>query len=545
MKKSLLILLAILVVAAGLRLYKLGSVPVSPDWDEAALGYNAYSILKTGRDEYGTRLPLTLRSFDDYKPPLYVYLTVPSVAAFGVSVFATRLPSAVMGVLAVLGTYFLARELLRDKKNDTVPLVAAFLLAISPWHIQVSRVAFETNVGDSVTIWAVTTFLVGLRKRMLLPVSALLFGLGMYSYHSERVFLPLMLLLLIVSQWKRLFTKENRIALFTSVVIGLIFAVPLIPILFGENGLLRLKATSTFTDTTNLLVRDIPKLERDQKAGDVLGLILDNRRVVYVKTLIWGYLSHYSPEWLFLTSDNPRHHAPDMGLMYVWEIPFLLFGLFVAWKNLKGWPRILLFGWFLLAPVPAAPTTGLPHAIRTLNFLPTHQIFTALGIVAVVSALVRKRGFFALAAVYTIFILFNFAYYLDMYFVQQNPENSQYWQYGYRDAVALTEKLKPNYQKIVVSTTLDQSYMFFLFYTKYDPALYLAHGGTKSGSFEEVRNSFDKYEFRKIVWSQEKRDGTVLYVGDPKDMPHGNVGNIKFLNGTPAIELADRPNGAE
>lgn len=545
MKKSLLILLAILVVAAGLRFYKLGDVPVSPDWDEAALGYNAYSILKTGRDEYGTRFPLTLRSFDDYKPPLYVYLTVPSVALFGLSVAATRLPSAVMGVLAVLGTYVLVRELLRDKKNDTIPLVAAFLLAISPWHIQVSRVAFETNIGDSVTIWAVTAFLAGLRKRIFLPVSAFLFGIGMYSYHSERVFLPLILLLLIVSQWKRLFTKENRTVLFSSVVIGLIFATPLVPILFGENGLLRLKATSTFTDTTNLLARDIPKLDRDRKAGDVLGLILDNRRVVYAKTIIWGYLSHYSLEWLFLTSDNPRHHAPDMGLMYVWELPFLLYGLYWAWKNMKGWPRILLIGWFLLAPVPAAPTTGLPHAIRTLNFLPTHQIFTAVGIVAAVAALVRKRGFMVLTALYTVFILFNFAYYLDMYFVQQNSENSQYWQYGYKDTVALTEKLKGSYQKVVVSTTLDQSYMFFLFYTRYDPSLYLAHGGTKSGSFEEVRNGFDKYEFRKINWTGEKRDGTILYVGAPQDMPHGNVGNIKFLNGDPAIELADQPNGAE
>jgi len=135
-------------------------------------------------------------------------------------------------------------------------------------------------------------------------------------------------------------------------------------------------------------------------------------------------------------------------------------------------------------------------------------------------------------------------YYLDMYFVHQNPENSEYWQYGYKDAVRLTEKIKDKYDKVIVSTTLEQSYMFFLFYTKYDPLKYLASGGTKSGSFEEARNSFDKYEFRKLNWSSERRDGTILYVGDPKDMPHGNVANIEFLNGKPAIEMADQPNGA-
>lgn len=379
------------------------------------------------------------------------------------------------------------------------------------------------------------------------PVSAFLFGVGMFTYHSERVFLPLMLILLLIIFAKQVFIKKNSGAVIASAVVGILFIILLFPVLFGENGLLRLKATSTFTDTTNLLARDIEKLERDNKNGDILGLILDNRRVVYAQTVVYGYLSHYSLEWLFLTSDNPRHHAPDMGLMYIWELPFLLYGIYWVGRHMKGPIRIVLFGWFLLAPVPAAPTTGLPHAVRTLNFLPTFQIFTALGIMGIITAnkhFLKKAAVYTIYAVYGSFILFNLLYFRDMYFVQQNLEDSQYWQYGYKDTVALTEKIKSKYQKVVVSTTLDQSYMFFLFYTKYDPALYLAGGGTRSGSFEEKHNGFDAYEFRPIHWSQEKRDGTILYVGDPKDMPHGNVGNIRFLNGKPAIELADAKNGA-
>ena len=539
MKKTFWILLVIIAITAGLRLYKLGDVPVSPDWDETALGYNAYSILKTGRDEYGTFLPLTIRSFDDYKPPLYVYLTVPSVALFGLSVWSTRLPSALMGILAVLGTYFLVKQLVKDK--GTIALLSSFLLAISPWHIQFSRVAFESNTGVTMNIWAAAAFLAGLKKRIFLPISAVLFGIGMYAYHSERVFLPLLLLLLAVTCRKKLFVKENKTAIVASLVIGFIFAIPLFSILFGSNGLLRLKATSSFTDQTNLLARNIVQLERDQKNRDFLGLILDNRRIVYAKTVVSGYLSHFNLKWLFLTSDNPRHHAPDMGLLYFWELPFLLYGIFKVWKQ-GGVMRTVLIGWLLIAPIPAAPTTGLPHAVRTLVFLPVFQIITAIGLVHAVSG-VRYRMNLG-AALYSIFILFNFLYYLNMYFVHQNPENSEYWQYGYKDTVALTEKLKDRYDKVVVSTRLDQSYMFFLFYTKYDPAAYLAHGGTKSGSFEEVRNSFDKYEFRRIDWSRERRDGSILYVGDLQDMPHGNVGNITFLNGKPAIELADQPNGA-
>ncbi|MCX6793778.1 MAG: glycosyltransferase family 39 protein [Candidatus Gottesmanbacteria bacterium] len=540
MKKTIIILSFIMLIASGLRFYKLGEVPISPDWDEAALGYNAYSILKTGRDEYGTFLPLSIRSFDDYKPPLYVYLTVPAVALFGLSVWSTRFPSAIMGVLAVLGTYFLVKELLKKNKYA---LLSAFLLAISPWSIQFSRIAFEANIGVTLNIWAVTAFLAGLKRRIFLPVAAVLFALGMYAYHSERIFLPLLIIILVFVYRRELFVKEHTKSLIFSVILGIVVVAPLIPVVFNQTALLRLRGTSSFTDKTTLLARDITKLEADQRVGDRIGQLLDNRRIVFAKTVAAGYLSHFSFKWLFLTGDNQRHHAPDMGLLYLWELPFLLYGIYRVLKYMKGPMRAVLVGWLLIAPLAASPTTGLPHAVRTLVFLPVFGVFTAVGIVDAIR-LKRFLSYVVVAGV-VLFAVFNFAYYLDMYFIQQNPEISEYWQYGYKDAVAFTQKIKAKYQKVVVSTTLEQSYMFFLFYTKYDPSIYLAGGGTQSGSFEEANNHFDKYEFRKIDWPNERRDGTILFVGDPKDMPHGNVMNYTFLDGKPAIEMADQPNGAQ
>ena len=73
-------LLFIFLLAGLLRLWGIGAVPVSLDWDEAALGYNAYSIYHTGRDEYGKFLPVILKSFDDYKPALYAYTIIPFIA---------------------------------------------------------------------------------------------------------------------------------------------------------------------------------------------------------------------------------------------------------------------------------------------------------------------------------------------------------------------------------------------------------------------------------------------------------------------------------
>src|SRR3989344_3038162 len=95
------ILIAIIIFAAFLRFYKLGSFPVSLYWDEAANGYNAYSIVKTKSDEYGTKLPLLFKSFNDYKLPGYIYTDAIVVKLLGLSEFSVRLPSALFGTLTV------------------------------------------------------------------------------------------------------------------------------------------------------------------------------------------------------------------------------------------------------------------------------------------------------------------------------------------------------------------------------------------------------------------------------------------------------------
>ena len=112
-KIELVLFVAIVLVASFLRLWQLGHVPPSPDWDEAALGYNAYSIKETGKDEYGEPFPIILRSFDDYKPALYVYFVIPFISLFGLDIFAVRLVSALFGIATVIVVYFLIHELTR------------------------------------------------------------------------------------------------------------------------------------------------------------------------------------------------------------------------------------------------------------------------------------------------------------------------------------------------------------------------------------------------------------------------------------------------
>jgi len=576
----ILVLFGIVVLAVVLRFFQLGNVPPSPDWDEAALGYNAYSILKTGRDEYGVFLPRELRSFDDYKPPLYAYLAIPPIALFGLTVWAVRIPSAIMGVLAVIGTYIFVYQLYKNsnsKQQETnkhqatkskrlknwclnivwdseigtwdlptkIALLSSFLLAISPWHLQFSRIAFEANIGLGLHILGLAAFFSGLKRPGWLVISAFLLGLSLYAYHSERVFVPLLVLVLGIIWRKELFVIRRHV--FIAVIVGLITVLPLVPLVANASAMTRLRGTSPLSDQTALLKRTVEKIEADRAQGDFIGELLDNRRIVYAHTLFDGYISHFSLKWLFLTGDNDRHHAPDNGLLYLWELPFMLWGLVRIWQK-GGNVRNVLFSWILIAPVAASPTGGTPHAIRTLVFLPAFQIFTACGLIQVmlyISQALKKVGLRRIITgsaicIYAIGIVGTTVFYFHMYYAHMNREYSQHWQYGYKEAVAFARERYSRYEKIVVSTALEQPHMFFLFYTKYDPARYQAEGGTSSGGFKEYRNTFGKFEFRPIrSWEKELHDGSVLYIATPREIPHGAMQSIRYLNGAEAIRIAE------
>lgn len=513
-----IILIVIIVLAFFLRFYELGKVPASPDWDEVSLGYNAYSILKTGRDEYGKFLPLVFRSFDDYKPPLYVYLTIPAIALFGLNVTAVRLPSAILGTLTILFAYFLIRELFAQHKyREKISLISVFLLAISPWHLQFSRVAFETNTALFLNVAGASFFFLGRKKPFLWLFSVLFFALAPYAYHSARVFTPLLIIGLVIF-YKEELLKRIKWTFSLTLLIFLI-ELPLIFILMSPEGRLRITGVSIMSDQTNVLRRDIQKIEEDHQNNSSIFSLLHNRRITYGLKMVDGYLRHFDLRWLFLDGDNKRHHAPDMGLLYLWELPFLLIGVYKLFFSVKNSNKKFIFWWFLIAPLPSVITTELPHAVRTLCFLPTFQIFTAIGII--VSWEIIKSGKIIIKAFslcYLLFIIFNIYFYFHQYYQHLNYETAKYWQYGYASLVNLVRKEYPKYEKIVVSKKLEEPHMFFLFYLKYDPDKYLREGGTTRGGFASDFKKFDKYEFRPLEEEKENFNGKTLFIGTPREL---------------------------
>jgi 4-amino-4-deoxy-L-arabinose transferase-like glycosyltransferase len=453
----------------------LGKVPNSLDWDEVSWGYNAYSILHTGRDEYGAFLPLSFKAFGDYKQPVYVYADVIPVKLFGLNAFSVRFPNALLGTLSIIFVFLLVYELFRKRSYPkTVAFLAMFFFAISPWHIQFSRVAFETVVGLFFVLVGVWLFLRGyhLQKKWYFFAAAFFLAISAYSYHAEKLFTPLLVVGLVF------FAKDyflNHKKLF--IVFALCF------IFLNSFWLLDSRTTARgtsvlFTSEQTQLLK-ISVIETDQDIADhqKIFTILHNRRIIYAETFLENYLNHFSPNWLFIQGDLQRHHAPDFGILYVISLPFILMGAYFLFSNEKV-VALLLGYWFLLAPVAGSLATGSPNAERALIMLPIWQILEAFGFVQL-TRIINKKVILKLLLIFiALLYLFFFALYVDLYFLHTNSEYQQYWQYGYQQAVDSIKGYKINSNKIVFSQEYEQGYMFYLFYTMYDPATYLRSGGS-------------------------------------------------------------------
>ncbi|MCL4417013.1 MAG: glycosyltransferase family 39 protein, partial [Actinobacteria bacterium] len=272
----------IVLIAIFLRFYQLGINPPSLTWDEAAWGYNAYSLGIDGRDEFGRFFPHDyLESFGDFKPPMYAYLDIIPVKIFGLNEFATRFPSALFGVLTVLLTYFLVKRIfpknhkssIINHNSEKIALFSAFFLAISPWHILLSRAAFEANVATFFIITGVWAFLAGVQapavsesrtdKRWYLIISSISFALSMYTFNTPRIVTPLLVLLLVVAFRKRLLVLKKEAAV--AFVLGLLIFVPIFGFLLSPQAGLRFKEVNIFSDV-NIIKTSNQEIANDNNA---------------------------------------------------------------------------------------------------------------------------------------------------------------------------------------------------------------------------------------------------------------------------------------
>src|SRR3990167_821463 len=524
MRKALFI--TILFLCVILRFYKITQVPISLNWDEASNAYNAYSILKTAKDEYGNFLPLVNRSFDDYKPPAYMYFTVPAVWIFGLSEFAARLPSAVFGVLTCIAIFFLVKKL---TGSDAVSYTSFLFLSITPWHIQFSRAGFEANVGLFFVVSGLTFLLYSISKFPLrlanyihFLISALFFALSFYSYHAYRIAVPLIVLsFYIIFREKIQQFPKKILVIYIIVILGLI--APLFLTLPKEVFLKRFEATSQ-----NVRQKDIDKsielIDQDIERDFSLGKYLHNRRVEIAKTYISNYLVHFDLNFLFLRGDGElRHRVQNVGLLFLFQLPLLVFGIYRLFQKIDK-NALFILSWLLIAPLGAITGSEAPHAIRSYSMVIPLTIITSLGFVELWKIIMRKKIYIF---VFAFIIFLSSLIYFDEYFKHYPVYSAPSWQFATKQAALVTKSLEDNFNQITVdSHNIEQAYIFCLFYTKYDPADY-QNNGSKKG--------FGKYKFE----SNPPSDFGNLYVTNTLPSNFEKIQTIYFPDGERALEIGN------
>ncbi|MGB6838877.1 MAG: glycosyltransferase family 39 protein, partial [Microgenomates group bacterium] len=480
--------------------------------DEAALGYNAYSILKTGRDEYGQLFPIIFKSFGDYKPGLYIYLTVPSVAIFGLNEFAVRFPGALAGIMAVWLIYLIVRLLFTENKQ--LATISAFIMAVTPWSIHFSRGAWEVNVSLTLTLAGIYFFLKSLQKPKFLILSALSFSLTLLTYHGAKLSTGIVLLILLLLYWKKIIRIKKRI-LVLSIAAGLLISLPTVLSFFrGQTG--RLTVYSLFSYSRPKEYVEIFLDPGEKRIGDFNYYLFHSEALNYTRVVINHWFNHFSGRFLFFEGDwsNPRHSAPYQGMLLLSDLILLICGFVVLVK--KGLKRetAFIWLWLILAPLPAILSRDQVHAIRAMNTVIPIIIILSFGLDNILrrSKLI-KYGF-------SLIFFLSFVYYLDAYFVHIPKHNGEDWYYGYEQAVEYITPIQDKYEKIIFLQSYNQPYIFFLFYQKYDPLKYqpkahLVDEGLDVGLVDKL----DNIKFEEFSWPYATGQKGTLVIGDNISIP--------------------------
>lgn len=535
----------ILVLALFLRFYKLTEVPPSLNWDEVSIGYNAYSILKTGRDEWGEFLPLHFKSFGEYKLPVQIYASIPGIYFFGLNELGLRITPVIYGVLTVLICYFLGKKLF----NKNIGILSALLLAISPWHIQLTRASFESSFSVFWVVLGILWFLYGLEKPKYWLLSSISFALAVYTYNSARVFVPLFLVSLFFIYFKHLFKSTKQ--LFLSGFIFALLVLPLVPFVLSGEATARYKLVS-ITDEAGLVPR-INERRGNSSLPAPLPRLVHNKATYLSLYFVQNYLAHFNPEFLFINGAGHRqHHVQGVGELYIIQLPFLILGL-VFLLNSKNKHKALIGSWIFLTFIPVATTQdSIPNALRTVIASPVLQIISAFGFWKVYGILkADKTKQILLGGVVGLVLLASLVKYVNLYFNFYPVLYSRDWQYGNKQVVQYVKENYDKYDLIVYSRHYGEPHMFTLFYLAWDPGSFMNDPKlNRFESFDWIRVlSFDKFYFPDLGDEgtryqnvlDENSGKKILFIGKPGDFPEKieKKKEVYFLNEAKAFEIVE------
>lgn len=466
---EVLIFIFILVLAGILRLYKIGETPVGLYIDEAAIGYNAYSMLRTGKDEFGMPFPILFRSFTDFKVGSYEYMLIPIYKIFGMSVLTTRIMTTFWAIIGIIVLTLLVKKY---SGSTGLALICGLLLSVSPWHILFSRTSYETSIALTLVLLGIYFVWDKKNKQSTAMFSAFWAALSILTYHSERLISPLLFLCLFLK-----FRPKRQVL--TSGLFGLLIVSPLLLVVFTPGFLSRINTLSVFNQTN----------------GDY---------ILSIKYFLSMYSSYFSPRYLFNIGDpGGLTSYPDLSVFFVWQVPFWVWGIIRLVKEKNNKLKTIVVFMLLIFPIPAALTKDPFSSIRSLPMVIPHTILIGLGL----SAFIKRFGKRSCFVIFLLVVMSVAKLYLSIFKFNDNFR-STYWNYGAKEVINYIKNLPENIP-IVIDSPREMSYAHVLFFTQFDPDNYQKNNFEVSqADYYTNMNKVDfkkigRIEYRPVAWGED------------------------------------------
>jgi 4-amino-4-deoxy-L-arabinose transferase-like glycosyltransferase len=543
------ILAIILLIAVLLRLYRLGEVPRGLHADEASFMINTVSIMETMRDEDNTFLPVYLHSIKDTKPALFSYLQIPGFVILGPTVFASRLPSVAMGVVSIYLAYLLVKEV---SGNRRWALLTATLLAVSPWHIMNSRSTQEVIMSFMFAMATLLIFsrlyrelfikkekLAFRRQGFRLVVFALMSLMAMYSYHSAKIFLLLIIGAILAITFLQ---KPGKKTLLPILAIAIATLIPFL--LTASSAVVRFGAVGILSDDLPMAMIHEYTSRATGKTPLFMLRALFNKPVFYVRHFLQQYLDHFSGGFFFLDGGKTaRHLIPSVGVMHIIEMLAVFVGLccFAIDKKL----RKLLPLWLLvlaISPLAAALTLeDIPSSTRAFFMVLPLTFIAAVGIDWIISHRTILNKF--LVAVLIAGYGWSLVFFIHQFFVIMPIYQPWHRSRDYEIAAEIIAENEQIFDKVSISDDLREMYIYLWMNDK----ISLSRIREQPLARYENTYSIGKYTFSRNHCDFPDRQGATLMVGSlkcPKNLEDDNLFTLepsRFDDGVPAFAMMTNP----
>ena len=555
-----IIIISLVIIGFLLRIIYQPQIPYGFHRDEAGIAYSAYSILQTGKDEWGRFLPLHFKALGDYPPGIYNYLVVLSIPIFGLTELAERMPAIILGTLMIPLVYIFVKKFFHQ---DKVALITAVLVTFSPWMVVQSRSGSEALTALFFSLIGFLFFKSWIEKEKILFLMGNLFFyfLSIYSYNAAKLVLPLLHLILIYYFWPKI--KANKI--FKNILLVIfIFILSFGSVFITHGNQMSFNNTSIFTNPLSAEALQVI-FNREGVSGMTIFLsrIFTNKFTNLGLYFGKQYFDYFTFGFLFNDAGfHKRYLVPQIGPLLFVILPFLIWGVIEAKINHRDKSLIIL--WILVSPLAGAITNAyVPNLKRSMYLFLPLLILTAFGFSDFLNK-IKKRKYIYMSVIIGIFLAYswNIGYFIKQYVVHTKYETTQHRSYGYKEVFAYAKELESNFDQVKVFESLDTPHTFYLFYNQYPPQKYQAipnHQKRDLFSLEKPVVSIDNYEFHpatcpeipdlkeKVLYITQvgcfnssdfiHRMKILRVVKSPDEMPLFYLSQVKKIDESPSNQL--------